>query len=168
MRFSSAILAAYTCTQTVSTTIEPPLDYCNMLCSVDSTCDKTMSSYCKSWLEPAICFAYYFETADKDDGYYYHTEGDNKYTGNPMLCTDAQTIVEPPAIDNCKLLCPQNEACVASEQGSYLKVWQDPQVCFGFYFTNAEKNAYYFWTGEGGDERFPLSNADAGRFLESS
>lgn len=165
MRFTSQLLISSAVVVSAIPTLEPPLDYCTMLCSTDPNCDKERSSYCKSWLHHEICFAYYFETPDKEGPYYYHRSDDHKSTDTPMLCTDAESIVKPPAIDYCKLLCEKSVDCLASGQGSYLKTWQDPEVCFAFYFTDHHKTDYYFWTGAGGNEHYPLSNADAKRFV---
>ena len=161
MRFFSPI--SLICSWSLIDRANSVTDYCSALCEEDPQCDHTKGSYCKSWLGPQICFAYYFETADKHGPYYYHAEHDSKDTSTPMLCTDAEAIITA-GTDYCRLLCPLDADCLQRGQGSYLKSWQDPQVCFGFYFANESKTSFYFWQGAG-DERFPLSNADAQHFV---
>lgn len=145
-------------------------DPCEELCRRDPNCDQNMFSYCKVDHNPQTCHAYYFETADKTGNYYYHTAGDMRSEENPVLCDDAEDILdrEPVAeVDYCELLCTVNEDCLNSGRGSYLKYWQNPAVCYSFVLTDAEGTDYFYWTGVG-DDQFPMTNAQAERFYRAA
>ena len=101
MRFFSPI--SLICSWSLISRANCETDYCSALCEEDPQCDHTKGSYCKSWLGPQICFAYYFETAEKHGPYYYHAEHDSKDTSTPMLCTDAEAIITS-GTDYCRLL----------------------------------------------------------------
>ena len=161
MRFLTAVVA------TTFASASTDVDYCRELCRADPNCDTRRGSYCKSDHAPQTCYAYYFETVDKSGPFYYFNPDIRRNTETPVLCTDAEDILNRSATttpeveeDYCTLLCSINPDCLESGRGSYTKHWQDPAVCYSFVLTDAEGTNYFYWIGVG-DDSFPMTPAYA-------
>ena len=148
-------------------------DECKDLCNanlIDCSVAPEKGAYCKTWMDPKVCFAMYYETEDKSGPMYFHTAGDSRSEKFPVTCEDARKMLNTPVneTDYCKELCRLDSNCnthAARAQGSYNKYWNTPAVCFGYYMNEAGTEFYYYQT-QGGDETYPMTNADAKRFVE--
>lgn len=71
------------------------------------------------------------------------------------------------AADSCGQI-RQNELAATGSEGkpSYCKYWQNPKVCFNYYFVDGSKTAY-FWFVDGvtPETAFPMTCADADRIV---
>ena len=148
------------------------IDYCAELCRRDPSCDPDRGSYCKVDHNPATCYSYYFESPDKTGAYYYRMPEDDRSEETPVLCSDAEDIINggttpaPPAEDYCELLCTVDADCQALGRGSYLKYWQTPAVCYSFVLTDEDGSDFFYWNGVG-DDSFPMSHEQAEAFFNA-
>ncbi len=148
------------------------IDYCAELCRRDSDCNPDRGSYCKVDHDPQTCFSYYYETEDKTGPYYYRDTLEGGPEEVPLLCTDAENIINsatttsPPTVDYCELLCTVDEDCQALGRGSYLKYWQNPAVCYSFVLTDEAGSDFFYWNGVG-DDSFPMSHEQAEAFYNA-
>ena len=165
MRFITFVLASVASAST-------EIDYCRELCHSDPNC--TRGSYCKSYQNPQVCQAYYFDSPDKSGPFYYHNPTVRRNTETPVLCTDAQAILnrsstttEEVEIDYCRLLCKVNPDCQRLGRGSYTKYWLHKVVCYGFVLTDEAGTGYFYWNGVG-DDSFPMTPAQAEVFYRQA
>lgn len=155
MRFIFAAVVS-----TVSATVDP----CIQLCLLDPICDADRhDSYCKTWQEPQTCFAYYFNSPSKADGFYYHTEGDVRSEETPLLCVEAEAMIED--IDYCHLLCGVDPDCSRLGRSSYRKIDHDPVTCYSFIINEADERGFSYWNDEG-DDSVPMTPEAARVFYE--
>ena len=168
MKFISSVLLSVGITSVTGSAI----DYCAELCRRDPDCNPARGSYCKVDHDPQTCFSYYFETADKNGPYYYRDTVESGPEEVPVLCTDAENIINdattttPPTVDYCELLCTVDADCVALARGSYLKYWQDPAVCYSFVLTDESGSDFFYWNGVG-DDSYPMTHEQAEEFYNA-
>lgn len=109
-------------------------------------------SYCKIDHNPQTCF-----------GLYWTDEAQTSmcFEPNSADCPSAWPVSCPAVEDNCQAICDGNASCATDPHahGSYCKSWQNPQVCFGLYFTDDSRTATCFQPvdGEACPETIPVT-----------
>ncbi len=128
---------------------------CQSLCDGLAECAEdphAHGSYCKAWNNPQVCFGLYFTDASQTE-MCFQPNNEGCPEDIPVPCPEH---VEPV----CENICASLDSCVNDPHGhgSYCKDWQDPQVCFGLYHTDASRTAYCFQPNEEGcPEEFPVA-----------
>ena len=119
---------------------------CQALCDHVSECENdphAQGSYCKSWQNPQVCFGLFWT----DD-----LRTDMCFFPNDETCPQDIPVECPVATDRCTELCDATPGCTLDphQHGSYCKSWQNPQVCFGLYYTDMDMTSTCFEPSENG------------------
>jgi hypothetical protein len=130
--------------------------YCNDLADCRDDPDE-QGSYCKTWQDPDVCFGLYW-TDDSETTMCYQPN-------SSAPCPEDRPVRCPAVVDNCQDVCNNTPGCINDPHahGSYCKDWQDPQVCFGLYYTDASRTATCFQPSEfdACPEEFPVECVEA-------
>jgi hypothetical protein len=166
MRFVGAAVVALGCIRQAMS--EAKKDFCDELCKLHRGCDRAKGSYCNIVNDPPTCHDYYFTTPNRHAAYYYR-EGGFGYRDIPVLCSDAEGMVNSkPDEDYCVALCSINIVCKNDETGSYADVSIKPVICHGFFLTDPEASGYSYLTHpDEGDLSRPMTHEQAKYFYEN-
>ncbi len=115
---------------------------CEDLCESVTACvtdPRSHGSYCKSDQSPPVCFGMYWRDVAQSR-LCYALNDPTCPQSFPVICPSLPT-TSPIPFDTCKINCLLTPECAftPTNQASYCKIDQNPPVCFGLYWRNAER-----------------------------